>query len=140
MRTCGVKHLVTLIQHENPDAVETQIFVANQSVKTAGSADNDVRMGILVLQDLGILLDGSATVEYTSLDVGHVLAEAIILVANLESKFTCMAHNQNRALAGNGLDLLERSQDEDSSLSKTRLGLADNITTQKSLRNAVLLD
>ncbi len=138
--TCGVKHLVALIQHENSNAVETQIFVANQGVETAGSTDNDVRMGVLVLQELGILLDGSATVEDAGLDVGHVLAEAIVLVANLESQLTGMAHDQDGTLAGDGLDLLKRGQDEDGSFTKTRLGLADYVTSQKSLRNTVLLD
>lgn len=97
-------------------------------------------MGVLVLQDLSILLDGSTTVEDAGLDVGHVLGESVVLVANLEGQLTGVAHNQNRALAGDGLDLLESGEDKDSSLSQTRLGLADNITTEKSLGNACLLD
>lgn len=51
-----------------------------------------------------------------------------------------MAHDQHRALAGDGLDLLESGQDEDSGLSETRLGLADDVTSEKGLRNAILLN
>ena len=97
-------------------------------------------MSILVLQHLGILDDGSAAVEDTSLDVRHVLAETVVLIANLESQFAGVAHDQDRALAGDGFDLLKGGQDEHSRLTETGLGLADDITTEKSLRNAVLLD
>lgn len=140
MLTCSIEHLVTFIEHEDPDAVETQILVANQGVETTGSTDDDMRMGILVLKDLGIFLNGSATVEDAGLNVGHVLAEAVVLVADLESQLASVAHDQNGALASNRLDLLKRGQDEDSSLTETRLGLADDVTSQKSLRNTILLD
>lgn len=135
-----VKHLVALIKDENTDATQAQELVADQSVKPARSSDNDVRVSILALQDLGVFLDGSTTVEHTGLDVGHVLGESIVLIANLECQLTGVAHDQNRALAGDRLHLLQSGEDEDSSLSKTRLRLTDDITTKKSLRNARLLD
>lgn len=51
-----------------------------------------------------------------------------------------MAHDQHGALAGNRLDLLKGGEDEDSRLSETRLGLADDVTSEKGLRNAILLN
>lgn len=97
-------------------------------------------VGVLVLQDLGILLDGRTTVENTRLDVGHVLGESVVLIANLEGQLTGVAHDQNRALAGDRLHLLKSGEHENSSLSETRLGLTDDVTTKKSLRNTCLLD
>lgn len=99
-----------------------------------------MRVSVLVLQDLGVLLDGSTTIEHASLDVRHVLGESVILIANLECQLTGVAHDQNGALAGDGLHLLQSGEDEDSSLSETRLGLTDDVTTKKGLRNTRLLD
>ena len=135
-----VEHLVALVEDKHAHASETQVLVADQSVKAARGADNDVRVRILVLEQLGILLDGSATVEHTGLDVGHVLAESVVLVANLESKLAGMAHNQHGALPSDGLDLLERREDEHSSLAETGLGLADDVATEHGLRDACLLN
>lgn len=97
-------------------------------------------VGVLALQDLGVLLDRSTSVEHAGLDVGHVLGESIVLVANLECQLTSVAHDQNGALAGDRLHLLQRGEHENSSLSKTRLRLTDDITTKESLRNTCLLD
>ena len=115
------------------------MLVANKGVQAARGADNDVGVRILVLEQLRILLNGSAAVENASLDVGHVLAEAVVLVADLESKLARVAHNQHGALSGDGLDLLQRGEDEDSGLAETRLGLANDVATQHGLRDACLL-
>lgn len=135
-----IEHLVALIQDEDTDATQAQELVANQSVKSARGTDNDVRVGLLVLEDLGILLDGSTTVEHASLDVGHVLGESVVLIANLECQLAGVAHDQNGAFAGDRLHLLQSGKDENSGLSKTRLRLANDITTEESLGNTCLLD
>jgi len=51
-----------------------------------------------------------------------------------------VAHDHHGDLAVDGLNLLERGQNEDSRLSQTGLGLADNVATEKRLRNTSLLD
>jgi len=51
-----------------------------------------------------------------------------------------VAHDEDGALAGNRLNLLQCGQDKDSSLSETRLGLTDNVTSKKRLGNTRLLD
>jgi hypothetical protein len=51
-----------------------------------------------------------------------------------------VAHNKNGSFTSNRLNLLEGSKDKDSSLSKTRLGLTNDIGSQDSLRNNFLLN
>jgi hypothetical protein len=99
-----------------------------------------VRASVLVLESLNVVLDGGATIEDARLDVGHVLAESVVLVSNLVGQLTSVAHDDNGDLAIDGLDLLKRGQDKDGSLSQTRLGLADNVSAQKGLGDAGLLD
>lgn len=96
-------------------------------------------VSVLVLQNLGIFDDGSSSIENSSLDVGHILAEAGVLVLNLVCKFTGVTHHENRGFASDRLNLLESCEDEDSSLTKTRFGLAENVGSEDSLRNADLL-
>jgi hypothetical protein len=139
-RTNLVKHLVTLIEHKALDVAQAKVLVANEGVKTTRGGDDDVRVGLLVLEDVDVVLDGSTAVEHSSLDVRQVLAETCILVLDLESQLAGVAHNQDGALAVNGLDLLEGGQDEDGSFTKTRLGLAENVGSEDGLRDAVLLD
>lgn len=135
-----VQHLVALVKHKDAHTAQTKELVAYEGVETTRSADNDVGVSLLVLQDLGILLDGSAAVEDTSLDVGHVLGEPVVLVADLEGQLTGVAHDQDGALASDGLNLLEGGEDEDSRLSETRLGLADDVTAEKGLGDTCLLN
>jgi len=135
-----VEHLVTLIEHEALDVAQAEVLVAHKGVQTTGSGDNDVRVGLLVLENVDVVLNGSATVEDRGLDVGQVLAETGVLILDLESQLAGVAHDQHRALAVDRLDLLKSGQDENGSFTKTRLGLAKDVGSENCLRNAVLLD
>lgn len=95
---------------------------------------------VLVLQDLHVGLDGSATVEDLGLDVRHVLAESLVLIANLVGQLTCVAHDHDRHLAVDRLNLLKGRKHEHSRLAQTRLSLADDVTSKKRLGNTGLLD
>ena len=97
-------------------------------------------MCLLVLQNLSVLLDWGSSVEHCSLDVWHVLAETGILVLNLVSQLTSVAHNQDRCLARDGFDLLKGSQHEYRRFSETRFGLAKDVRAEDCLWNAYLLD
>ena len=135
-----IKHLVAFIENEDLTAVKAKVLVTYKSIQSTGRGDNDVGVGFLVLQDLGILLDRSSSVENSSLHIRHVLAETCILVLDLVSKFTSVAHNEDRGFASDWFDLLEGGEDEDGGLTKTRFGLAKDIGTQDGLRDANLLD
>lgn len=99
-----------------------------------------MRVRLLVLQQLSILLDWGTAKEHSSLDVRHVLGETVVLVTNLESQFTSVAHDEDGALPSHRLDLLEGGENENGRLSETGLGLADDISSQHGLRNTCLLD
>lgn len=135
-----VEHLVALVKYEDTNTAETKGLVAHEGLETAGGTDDDVGTGILVLQCLHIRLDGSTAVEDTSLDVRHVLAETVVLIANLVGQLSSVAHNNDRDLAVDGLNLLQSSKNKDCGLSQSGLGLADNISSKKRLGNACLLD
>jgi hypothetical protein len=51
-----------------------------------------------------------------------------------------VAHHEDRALARNGLQLVEGGQDEDRGLTETGLGLAENVDIEDCSRDANLLD
>lgn len=135
-----VKHLVTLIEDEDANAAETQSLVADESFETTRSTHNDVRASLLVLESLNIVLNGGTTVEDSSLDVGHVLAEAVVLITDLVGQLTSVAHDNNGYLSVHRFDLLKSGKNEDSSLSQTGLGLADNVSTEECLGDTGLLD
>lgn len=135
-----VKHLVALVKNKTLDASKTQLLVPDKRVKPSRCADDNVRVCLLVGEELDVLLHWRTTVEDGSLDVRHVLAESGILVLDLVGELTGVAHNQYRGLAIDWLHLLKSRKDEDCSLSETRLGLAEHIGTEDGLWNADLLD
>jgi hypothetical protein len=101
-------------------------------------------MRSIVLQNITVLLDRNTTVKDGSLDIRQVLGETLVLMRNLECQFTSVAKNQNRDLVlalweGGGVELMESGQDKDSCLSHSGLGLADNVHSQNSLWNALVL-
>lgn len=116
------------------------MLLADESVQATWGSDDDVWVGLWVLENLGIGLDWGSSVEDSGLDLWHVLAESGVLVLDLVGKLASVAHDEDRALAGNWLDLLKGGQDKDGSLTETGLGLAEDIGTENSLWNANLLD
>lgn len=135
-----IKHLVAFVQNKALDAAETQLLLANQGVETTRSCNDDVRVRLLVLQDLLIFLDISASVEDLGADFWHVLAETNVLVLDLEGQLASVAQNEHTDFSIDGLHLLEGGQHKNRRLTQTRLGLAENIASEDGLRNAQLLD
>ena len=135
-----VKHLVTLIKNESLDVAERQFLIPNQVVETTGGRDHNVRVSLLVLEELNVLLDGGTTVEDGGLNVGKILGETSVLILNLVGQFTGVAHDKDLTLAGDGLQLVKSGQNEDRSLTETGLGLAKNVDIENGSWNADLLD
>src|SRR6266536_5724210 len=135
-----IQHLVTLIKNEDLAAAEAQELVTDESVQTTWCGDDDVWMCLLVLENLGILLDGSSTIEDCSFDIWHIFAETCVFVLDLICKLTSVTHNENGCFASDWFHLLKSCENENGSLTKTRFGLAENVGTEDGLRNANLLD
>ena len=76
--------------------LHVQVFVADQSQNSTWGSNNNVRA--VGLQDLLILLNGHATEEHSDLHIISVLAESLILFADLESQFTSMTQHDHRDL------------------------------------------
>jgi hypothetical protein len=116
------------------------MLVSNKRIETSWCGDNDVRVSLLLVQNIDIILNWSTTVEDRSLDVWQVFAESRILVLDLEGQLTCVTHDKNRGLTRDRLDSLKSRQHKDCSLTKTRLCLTKDICTDNGLRDAYLLD
>jgi len=126
-----VQHLVALIEDEVLQVGKAEMPIADEGVDTTGSTDDDVRVSVLVAKELDVLLNGSSSVEDTNLDVRQELGEAVVLVADLVGQLASVAHDQDSGGTGLGLlvHLLEGCENEDGSLSETRLGLAEDIVS-----------
>ena len=126
-----VQHLVALVEDEALDIAEAELLVSDEGVQTTRSCDDDVRVSLLVGEELDVLLHGSTTVEDGGLDIGHVLCESGVFVLDLVGELTSVAHDQNSGNARLRLlvHLLESCENEDGSLSETGLGLAEDIVS-----------
>lgn len=135
-----VEHLVALVEDKVLDVSKLEGLLTDKGKDTAGGTDKDVGAKILVAEDILISLQRRTTVEDLRADLGEVLAEASKLVLDLEGQLASVAENDDRDLAGDGLNLLEGSEDKDGGLTHTRLGLAQNIHTENRLGDTLLLN
>jgi hypothetical protein len=83
---------------------------------------------------------GRTAVEDGTLHVREVLAEAFVLMRDLESKLTSMAKDHDRDLAGDGLKLVESGEHKNSSLAHAGLSLANDVHSEYCLGNTFMLD
>jgi hypothetical protein len=116
------------------------MLVSNELVHAAWCCNDDVRVGVLILENLGVLCDGSSTIEDSGLYLWHIFAETSVFVLDLIRKLTGVAHDQDGGFASDGIHLLKGGEDEHRGLTKARLSLAKDIGTEDSLRNGTLLD
>jgi hypothetical protein len=110
---------------------EAEMPVADEGVDTTGGTHNDVRVSVLVAEELDVLLNGSSSIEDTDLDVRQELGETVVLIADLVGQLAGVAHDQNGRNTWLRLlvHLLEGCENEDGSLSETGLGLAKDIVS-----------
>jgi hypothetical protein len=137
-----VQHLVTLVENKVLQVGEAEMPVADKRVDATGCSDNDVGVGVLVAEELNVLLDGCTAVEDADLYIRQELCETVVLVPDLVGQFAGVTHDENGCNARLGLlvHLLESGEDEDGRLSETGLGLAENVVAKDGLRNGNLLD
>jgi hypothetical protein len=138
-RTELLEQLVALVEDKVLDGRAVEGLVADEGVEPAGRADDNVRALVLGLERLDVGLDRGAAVENARPELGHELGEAGVLVLDLVGELAGVAEDDDGDLAVDGLDLLERGQDEDGRLAHARLGLAENVHTEDRLGDALLL-
>lgn len=132
------QHLITLIKDEVLQVLEIEFLVANQRQDASWCADNDVRCRRL--QRLLVLLDRHAAKEHGNLDAGHILAETLVLLADLESELTRVTHDEHVGLIVSRLELLECGENEYCCFAHTAFRLAEDVHTQDGLWNAFVLN
>lgn len=71
-----------------------------------------MRTLVFVLQQVLIDFDGGSSIEDTSSNVRHVLAEPGVLILDLVGEFTSVTENDDGNFSCGGLDLLESCRDE----------------------------
>lgn len=84
------QHLVTFIQDKMLDVFQWQRPGFGKGIKTAWSANHNVRA--VFLEYFFILLNWHASKENSNFNVVHVFAEPLILLADLECQLTSMCH------------------------------------------------
>lgn len=110
-----VQELITLVKNEVLDVAGIEALISNEGVQSTRSSDDNMRASVLVLEDLDILGLARTSVEDRSSDIRHVLAESSVFVLDLVSQLAGVAEHNDTDLASDRLDLLECSNDEDSS-------------------------
>lgn len=114
-----VEHLIALIENEVLEVGKAKLLVTDKSVNATGCTDDDVRVRVLVREDIDILLDWSTAIEDGYSNIREELREAVVLILDLVSQLTGVAHDQDRGRSGLRLfiHLLQCSEDEDGCLS-----------------------
>lgn len=136
----GVQDLVTLINDEGLDVVQTDTLLLHKSVQSTWGSDDNVGTSLLVLQLLQVSGDRGTTVEDFGLHIRHVLGETSVLVTDLVSQLSGVTDDQGGDLTWNWVQLLQSRQDENGSLTQTRLGLTQDVSTQDRLGDTDLLN
>lgn len=133
-----LQHLIALVKDEMFQVLQVEFLVPDESENSSWGADNDVRCHCL--QGLFVLLNRHAAKEHCDLNARHIFTEALVFLADLESEFSSVAHDQDVDVVLSRLDLLKCGKDENGSLSHTRLCLTENIHPENGLWNALVLD
>lgn len=93
------QHLIALVEHKVLDVLHAEGLVPNEGQGAPRSSHDDV--GAVLLQGVFVVLDGHPPKEDGDLHAGHVLGEALVLLADLEGQLSSVAHHQDRHLKGN---------------------------------------
>jgi len=133
-----LEHLIALIQNESLDLVSLEFLLIDELLDTTRSTNNNMR-GVLS-QELIMLTNRDASIEDAHLDGRKIFGEANKFLANLIGQLASMAHNKGVDYAIFRDKLLQDTEDEDGGFPHTRFGLANDVHSEYSLRNAFLLN
>jgi len=136
------QNTITFVQNEVLDVVQLERLLPGEAQDTAGRAHHNVRT--IILDNISVRLDGDTTVEDSSLHLGKVLGEPLILMSNLEGELSCMTQDQDTDLIlsrreGIRIQLMKGCQYKHCCFSHTALSLTYDVHAKYSLRNAFVL-
>ena len=117
------KHLIGLIENEHLHRVGLQESALDHIVDTARGANNDLGT---FLESLHVVTDAGAANAGMALDI-HEVPNGDDDFLDLLGQFTGGGEDQSLALLDVGVKLLENRDRESSSLSRSGLGLGNNI-------------
>lgn len=129
---------IALVHDEVLHLGEVELLALHEIKHAAGGADDDVGLVVLEGGDGGV--DVNTSVEHTGADVGKVLGEALVLSLDLVGQLAGVAEHNHMHLAIDGLQLVQCGEHEDGGLAHAGLGLADDVASEHSLGNALVLD
>ena len=119
------EHFIGLIKNEHLHGVGLQEAALDHVLDTAGSTDHDLRT---LLEGLHVITDAGTTNAGVALDV-HEITDGDNDLLDLLGQLAGGGEDQGLALLDVGVKLLEDGNGESGSLSRTRLGLSDNVVT-----------
>jgi len=126
------KHFISLIEDEHLHVIGLQESSLDHVVDTARSTNNDLGT---FLEGLHVIADAGTTNACVALNV-HEIADSDDNLLDLLSQFTGGGQDQGLALLDVGVKLLKDGDGESGGLSRSRLGLGNNIVT---LRNPLTI-
>jgi len=136
-RTKTFQTTVTLVQNKVLEVLQVQVAVLNELLETTGGSDNNL-WGIL--QGFLVLGDGNTTKELANPNVLHVSLETLKLDEDLMGQLAGVANHQcqyTRVCVV--FQLFENRDDKDGCFSHSTLGLAQHISAQNCLGDALVL-
>lgn len=134
-----LKHFVTLVKDEDLEVGKVEVTSLDEGEHSSWGSNNDVWL-FETLEQSDVLIDRNTTIDDLSSHVGELSLESQELLLDLISELSVVTENESRARLRVLGKLMENGKDEDSSLSHTRFGLAEDIDTHHCLRDAFLLD
>jgi len=128
LETTG-QHLIGFVEHEKLEVLSLEESSLHHVVDTAGGTDDDV--GAASFELLNVIFDNSATDTSLNFDV-HVLTDGVDDVGDLHGQLTGGGHDESLAVVGNaalsvGVNALQNTDGESTSLTGTRLSLGDGV-------------
>ena len=134
----GGDDVIALVHHEVAQLVHLHPAALDQVFHAARSSYDDSRVGI---ESLAIGLNVSSSKEDFGSYVRHKLGESFILILDLEGQLTRVSNNQhlNILILRIVLEHLQGGDYEHSSLTHSRLCLAEDVLVGNSTGNASVL-
>ncbi len=134
-----IQHFVAFVENEDLQVWQVEVTLLDKLEDSSWCTDNDVRL-LETLEESDVITDGDTSIDNLSSDVWHLRLQSHKLLFDLICQLSVMAEHKCGAGLGILGQLMQNSQNEDCCLAHTWFCLAQNVNTNHSLWNALLLD